>query len=62
MTYKYRVSNTLDPEERLEDAALIEFNPFSLGNFGLYHCDPTAIAKAYHAIVEEIVDDTTFTR
>jgi len=56
------VSNTLDPEERLEDAALIEFNPFSLGNFGLYHCDPTAIAKAYHAIVEEIVDDTTFTR
>jgi len=27
--------------------AVIEFNPFSIGNFGLYNCDPHAIAEAY---------------
>lgn len=27
--------------------AVIEFNPFNIGNFGLYACDPHAIAQAY---------------
>lgn len=27
--------------------AVIEFNPFSIGNFGLYACDPHAIAQAF---------------
>lgn len=30
-------------------AGVVEFNPFSVGNFGLYACDPVAIATALAA-------------
>ncbi len=33
------------------EPGVIEFNPFSIGNFGLYNCDPFAIAEAYYDFV-----------
>ncbi len=31
------------------EPGVVEFNPFSVGNFGLYACDPHAIAQAFAA-------------
>jgi hypothetical protein len=49
-----RVAKTCIPENVIIDCAIIdgkpgvvEFNPFSIGNFRLYACDPHAIAQAY---------------
>lgn len=51
-----KVARECQPENVIIDCAMIdgqpgvvEFNPFSIGNFGLYACDPVAIAKAFAA-------------
>ena len=49
-----KVARECEPSDVIIDCAMIdgqpgviEFNPFSIGNFGLYACDPFAIAKAF---------------
>ena len=51
------VAAACEPENVIIDCAMIdghpgviEFNPFSIGNFGLYACDPRKIAEAVAAI------------
>ena len=50
------VAAVCEPEDVIIDCAIIdgqpgviEFNPFSIGNFGLYACDPHKIAEAFAA-------------